>query len=407
MKRLLFIIVLLSSINHVHSQTMHSLIFVNKEERDRQADRTAEFNNMTQFCRDIAQALGYTHDLRTHSGSEFTSTMMEREFSNLRVSKNDIVLFYYAGHGVNWDDDDWPHMAFLDRQYWETTAFSKLREVCSNAKLTLCIASCCNMDSRGRTFASFDRKIINPQRAKELFTGFDGQLSIITSSSIRGQYTYSWTSGNRLGSIYSISLRDEIYSALSQASSTPLNWRNILEATKRQTMAYTQNHTQPQQPQYRIYASNRSNSSKQSSTSTTNSQPSANTPTATVENTWIQHNVEIGGLYYMQIHVKFKTHYMTDYGGMVVAFFESPKGNYVRDTNGRYCTVEGNVCTYNNFGTHYEHSQFSDFTLQIPNEELHAKTGKHTYYMRVGVYDNKSKKYISFGDYISFTINAR
>lgn len=48
-----------------YSQTMHSILFANMKEQGREADRTAEMENMTKFCYDIADALGYTHDLRT------------------------------------------------------------------------------------------------------------------------------------------------------------------------------------------------------------------------------------------------------------------------------------------------------------------------------------------------------
>ncbi len=400
MKRLLFILLLTVGVAHLNGQTMHSILFTNMEEQGREADRTAELRNMTKFCNDIASAIGYTHDLRVHSGREFTSIMMEREISSLNVKNGDVVIFYYAGHGCNWDDDDWPHMAFLDRQYWETTAFSKLKAACSKAKLTLCIASCCNMDSRGRTGSyGYEGGVIDPRKAKELFTGFKGKLSIIASSSIRGQYTYSWTGGSRLGSIFSISLRDEVYAAITGKKSTSLDWTSIFEATKAQTMFYTRDYKQPQQPQYKIYRSDENPGIV--------SKPQRNSTVVTkaeVETVDIEHNVEVGGIKYMAIHVKFKAHYMTEYGGSVVAFFESPKGTGVKDRNGKYRTTSGNVCTSTNFGTHYPHSRFNDFKLLIPNEELHATQGKHTYYVRVFIYDNKTQKYIANSNYISFDV---
>ena len=95
---------------------------------------------------------------------------------------------------------------------------------------------------------------------------------------------------------------------------------------------------------------------------------------------------------------------MTEYGGSAVAFFDSPKGTGVKDTNGKYCTTSGTVCTSENFGTHYPHSRFNNFKLLIPNEELHAAEGTHTYYVRVFIYDNKTKKYIANSNYLSFDV---
>jgi len=387
---------------YAYGQTMHSVLFTNMEEQGRETDRKAELSNMINFCNAIASAIDFKHDLRVHSGREFTSTVMEKDISTLNVRSGDVVILYYAGHGCNWDDDDWPHMALLDRQYWQTTVFSKLKSACSKAKLTLCIASCCNMDSRGRTGSyEGDYSYIDKNKAKELFIGFNGRLSILTSSSIRGQYSYSWTGGSRLGSIYSISLRDEIYSAISGKTNKSLEWKNILEAAKNQTLYYTKDYKQPQQPQYKIYKNN------DIPKATTPKISLNNSPKVEIQSVRIEHNVEIGGFKYMAIYLNFKAHYMTDHGGMVVAFFESPRGSAVKDTNGKYRTRGGNVCTYSDFGTHYTHSRFTDFKLLIPNSELHAARGTHTYYVKVSVYDNKSRKYIANSDYISFEITKK
>ena len=132
------------------AQTFHAMIFSNmKESSQRAADRTEEMNNMRSFCQNIATTLGYRQDIRCHSDNEFTSTQFLQDIESMSIGSEDIVMLFYNGHGCNWDDDDWPHMCFKDKQYWQTTAYEKLQEKCSNAKLLLCIACCCNMDSRG------------------------------------------------------------------------------------------------------------------------------------------------------------------------------------------------------------------------------------------------------------------
>lgn len=378
------------------SQTMHSIIFVNKKEIGREVDRTAEMNNMKDFCIEMANALGYSHNLRTHSDNEFTSQIAEQEVSNLNVRENDIVVFYYAGHGCNWDDDDWPHMCFLDKQYWESTIYTKLKEKTKNAKLMLCIASCCNMDSEGRKREQNGQYYsIDPQKVRELFINFAGKRSIKISSSIRGQYTWSWTSGSTPGSIFSISLREIIRNAVSTSSSINLTWESVLEATKRKTLEYTNN---KQLPQYII----EDVKEQRKVPTVTPPAQTASKAEAIIHNVSIEHNKEINGTKYMAIHVKFETHYMADSGGRLVAFFEMPKGTGVKDLNGKYCTTDGNVSVGLNFGSHYIHSSYSDKVLLIPNSEIHPVTGKHTYYIKVGVYDNLQQKYITYSDYVTF-----
>lgn len=381
------------------SQTMHSIIFVNKKEVGREVDRTAEMNNMKNFCVEIANALGYNHNLRTHSDNEFTSKVAEQEIENLSVHENDVVVFYYAGHGCNWDDDDWPHMCFLDKQYWESTLYTKLKTKTRNAKLTLCIASCCNMDSEGRKREQNGKYYsMDSRKVRELFANFAGKRSIKISSSIRGQYTWSWTNGSNPGSIFSISLREVIRNAVSASSNTSLTWESVLEATKRKTLEYTNN---KQLPQYVI------EEVKEQRKATNVIPPSPSTSSkaeAIISKVSIEHNKEINGIKYMAIHVKFETHYMADSGGRLVAFFEMPKGTGVKDLNGKYCTKDGKVSVGLNFGSHYIHSSYSDKVLLIPNSEIHPVAGKHTYYIKVGVYDNQQQKYITYSDYVTFNM---
>lgn len=396
MRRVLTImLMLIILVTGVSAQTMHSILFTNMEEKGREADRIAELQQMTDFCNTIASSLKYKHDLRRHSGTEFTSVTLEKDIASLNVEEDDIVLLYYAGHGCNWDDDDWPHMALLDKQYWESTAFNKLKAVCGNAKLTLCISSCCNMDSEGRrkergygSYSSIDEK-----KVRKLFTGFSGKRSIIASSSIRGQYSYSWSSGDMLGSIYTISLRKTILEAVSENSNVELTWDSIFEATKDKTLSYTDG---KQLPQYKI------EENKQAQVATLPKVIQNAPGTALIEDVWIEHNKVLNGVTCMSIHTKFKTHYMNEQGGMLVAFFDCPKGIGLPDTNGLYKSSNGNVCVSTMFGSHYEHASFADKELVIPNTEIHPKTGENTYYIRLWIYDYKQEKYIASSEYITF-----
>ena len=395
--KILTIIFCLILANITCGQTMHSILFTNMEEQGRERDRTAELKQMTEFCTSIAEALDFNHNLRLHSGSEFTSAMLEHEISALSVQEGDVVLFYYAGHGCNWDDDDWPHMALLDKQYWETTAFSKLKNVCGKAKLVLCISSCCNMDSEGRRREKQQYSSLDKDKAKKLFLGFEGKKAIIASSSIRGQYTYSWSSGTMLGSIYTISLRKTLNEALDGTTNTDLTWDAIFEATKKQTLAYTNG---KQLPQYKIEVNKPRNI-----TVTPTSTPRVQTANASIEEIRIEHNKVHNDVKCMEIHAKLTTHYMDDEGGRLVALFEFPKGTALRDVNNNYRTVDGQVSVGTDFGSHYEHAKYSDIVMIIPNSEIHAIKGQKDYFIKLGVYDYHQKKYIRFSDYVKFTMS--
>lgn len=388
-----------------YSQTFHALIFSNmKESTQRAADRTEEMNNMKMFCQRLATTLGYKQDIRTHSDTEFTSTQFLQDISSMNVGENDVVIMFYNGHGCNWDDDDWPHMCFKDKQYWQTNAFEKLKEKCGKAKLLLCIGCCCNMDSRGRQgySAEYDYNF-DPNRTRALFAGFDGKRRIITSSSIRGQYSYSWTSGSRLGSIYGISLREAINEILRPSSSIAPTWENAFMLAKKKTMSYTSSHKEgPQTPQFKIEDSKEVLSPRAQKilnemlgVSSGNNEPVK----ANISSVNLQKNFEVGGVNSLVISVNFDIANLSSDGGRIVAFLECPKGVGVKDTNGRFCTSDGKVSVGKDFGTRKPSNRFEDFQLIIPMDELHVTDKSKTYFIRVGVYDYKSKKYITLGDY--------
>lgn len=244
MKKIVLALLMSVFVLSINAQTFHSIILVNKEEPNRQVDRTADFNRMSAFFTQIAQTLGYKNNMLRYSGQAFRASNALQAIESLNVSAGDIVVFYYSGHGANWDDDEWPHMAFLDRQYSETSIYNKLREKFSNAKLILCISDCCNMDSEGqrrekRTYSGFDAAL-----AKKLFTDFEGHRAYEISASIRGQYSWS---NRQYGALFGIALREAITEALT--GKTQPNWVYVLERAKTLTLEITE---EKQMPQYKM-----------------------------------------------------------------------------------------------------------------------------------------------------------
>lgn len=400
MRTLLSIMASLILTLSVSAQTFHALIFSNmKESSQRAADRTEEMNNMRSFCQYLASTLGYQQDIRCHSDNEFTSSQFLRDLESMSVSSEDVVMLFYNGHGCNWDDDDWPHMCFKDKQYWQTTAYEKLQEKCGNAKLLLCIACCCNMDSRGRSgyCVEYDYSF-DPNKARALFVGFSGKRKVVTSSSIRGQYSYSWTSGTRLGSIYGISLREAINEVLKHSSTIEPSWDNVLALAQRKTLAHTD---QKQRPQYKIQDATAKLSPR--AQKILNEMLGITSPSgpvrAKVISTTLTKNVSVGNISSLVIAVDFDIDNLSVDGGRVVAFLESPKGVGVKDLNGRYCTSDGKVSVGKDFGTRQTSNSFKDFELVIPMEELHISDSSKDYYIRVGVYDYRTRRYIAFGQY--------
>lgn len=394
MKKFLLFAICILIVSFGEAQTLHSLIFANKKEQGRETDRTIEYNETVELCTNIANALGYKHDLRAHSDVEFTSKVLENDMTSLNVGDDDIIIFYYDGHGNNWDDDNWPHMAFLDKEYWETTAYEKLKQVGAKAKLIMCFSSCCNMGSHHSSFAkSANATSLDVKRTRKLFTEFDGRLGIKASASIRGQYSYSLT---EFGAVYGISLRDVLYDVLSSSSKASLTWKDTFEAVKKETMT-----NEPrQEPQYIIETI----VSQPTSTQTTTTTTSTGKATAIIDRVRADEYMIVDGVEYLSVNVRFNTENMNEDGGILMAYFEHPKGQYLKDANGKYCDQSKNVTAYARFGSHKIHAFYSNKTIFLPVSELHGLSSGDTVYITVYVYDNKSKKIVANNDAVSYQL---
>lgn len=258
MKKILFFFLFVCIGVNLSAQTLHTLIFINKSEPGRESDRTADFNKMTTFINDVARRIGYSNDLRTHTGSEFTVSKVLSEIRSLNVGSNDVVIFYYHGHGTNTSDNrtntQWPAMHITpngdDLSAATFLEHSKVKEelesVCGQAKLVLCIADCCN---RFSFKPNPPAKMVPRDRdnIKKLFTGFSGQKFIMVSASKPGQYGYSANTGSIFGDYFRSAIN-----YYSENSSNP-TWDEVLYRAQSQTKDDNARSGNISEPQFTIY----------------------------------------------------------------------------------------------------------------------------------------------------------
>lgn len=242
MKKIMLSLVLACLSMSTVAQTMHTLIFVNEKEAGREVDRTADSQNMKRFFTDIAQCLDYTHDLRAHSGAEFTSAYIDREIENLNVGGNDVVVFYYSGHGANLKNDKWPTLDLLDQPYWSSRILAKLNKKCGNAKLVLFITDCCNgyLNNNYKPVQSYNPTDEN--NVAKLFTGFKGKKKVIVTAAKPGQFSYSHlTYGAYFGNAFRQAVKDNTSNDVSDPT-----WDKVLLDASRLTSRYSGGKHEPQ-----------------------------------------------------------------------------------------------------------------------------------------------------------------
>ena len=124
--------------------------------------------------------------------------------------------------------------------------------------------------------------------------------------------------------------------------------------------------------------------------------------TASVEKIWLEHGVTQNGISGMKVHLKFNVQGMKGGSGRVIAYFDSPQGTGVKDTNGKYRTSDGNVCANSEFSPNYENAIYNDFPIFMPIDEIHLKPGKHTYYCRAFIQNLQSGSFLANSEFVSF-----
>lgn len=247
MKKLILLFVIFCVTNVVSAQTMHTLIFVNESEPKREIDRTQDSKNMQRFFTEIARNLSYVNNMHNHTGAEFTTSYIDREIDNLNVGNNDVVVFYYSGHGANLRNDKWPTLDLLDKPYWSSRILAKLNAKCEKAKLVLFITDCCNSYINSGISPTSSFNPIDDNNVAKLFTGFQGKKKVIVTAAKPGT---SSISDLRYGAWFGISLRQAIKENTSNDVSNP-TWEKVMQDARRLTLNYTRGAYQ-HEPQWSI-----------------------------------------------------------------------------------------------------------------------------------------------------------
>ena len=124
---------------------------------------------------------------------------------------------------------------------------------------------------------------------------------------------------------------------------------------------------------------------------------------ANVLKVWVDHNQIENEIKGMQVHVKFRVNNFKGKQGTVNAYFFKENGNPLKDSNRDYYTTSGNVSTWGNFQLGYVNAIYNDYTLFIPNKELHLY-GKHNLKFRIQIFDTSTGDALSpSSDWVSFT----
>lgn len=228
---------------------LHLVILANSSIGDIGESCETDARNITKEFEDIAGALNADFRKYEIKGTSFTKTNTMQVLNGLTPSSNDIVIFYYSGHGFRWSDqtDAYPQMDIRASPYTKLTAETTI-SVSSvynllekkGARLNIVITDCCNSDIgiNKMTESSFlaGRSYQTPEveKLQKLFLATKGNI-IITSSSA-GQV--SWSNSVN-GGFFTLSFLQAFHEEISYLKTQEPSWDNILKKSQANTVQKT------------------------------------------------------------------------------------------------------------------------------------------------------------------------
>lgn len=203
-----------------------------------------DLENMTKQLTAIQQNTCLTLNKLSITGDAFTKQHVNNTLNQLSVQPQDVVIFYYSGHGANLGSGRWPSLKvgdkFLDFDQVTRTLENK------NPRLLISIADACNnfIDESSNTPT---RQVTSPktENYRQLFLGYQGKIK--ASAAKHGQFAAGGSQGGRYTNQFLDSLNKEL------AYADKPSWRSIMDrANSRIDFIDQTRQPQVQMPQYEI-----------------------------------------------------------------------------------------------------------------------------------------------------------
>lgn len=262
MKKICFLLLLsLTLVQSVQAQTLHAIVFANTKcpgnprkpnDPGIGASVMCDYQRMRIELETIATFCGYKKDFQMYEGSpqNFCRDKLEYALNNLKCGQDDIVFFYYSGHGGRSGvekKDSFPHMQLVVDPYrtaWKAKDYYPLSQVLKRIKakhprLTIVMGDLCNSVSdaipikdvtsmRGVTKVSK----IPCEFYRALFLKVKGSI-IATSSSPEES-----SSGNDvIGGLFTASFTEALQIMITENMKP--DWYTLFEGSKIRTRART------------------------------------------------------------------------------------------------------------------------------------------------------------------------
>ena len=237
LKKEFLALLMFSSVFSTQGQTLHAILMADKNDANIGQSCYKDLTTMTENMRQISNGIGYQLNTIQLLGLNFTAFALREAIQKLQVSSQDLVFFYYSGHGYNIPNNvsNYPYLSVINYTY-ASISLDEIEQLIQTKKPKLCITlgDCCNKVMEN---SKFSRSIARPRtkdanssdQAKsilqQLFLGHSGSVKI--TSSKKGQFSWTMSSG---GSAYSFAFESAFEDCL--LNTQQMQWELLLKDTQ-------------------------------------------------------------------------------------------------------------------------------------------------------------------------------
>lgn len=247
MKRLLFITLVLLGVStmQLQAKTIHWLTFIDTTDKGvgeiDQNTRKILYARWINLINASLSEQGYGVNIIDIYGSKTSPENCKNIVNDLQCDSEDIVIFYYVGHGTeNTNTSKFPLMFMAQTSVNKLVPLSWVHETLKKkgARLTISIGMCCNarQEVPGKIAPTFNMNYGNTyidqdmsKNIKKLFLNYRGDL-IVTSASPAES---SWACGSNVGPTDYFTLNLLAYFNNILPDENNPNWEEILVGIKR------------------------------------------------------------------------------------------------------------------------------------------------------------------------------
>ncbi len=232
--------------NDLRSATLHLVLVTNSNDGSLGTGFLANHRKLKSLFKDVATTCNMRFNFTEVIGDDFNKNAVENTVTNVVPGSNDVIVFYYSGHGFRFADQTsvWPRIDLRDGISQNISTSNSLNLdfdvyqplAKKGARLTIVIGECCNT-SVGGTPSRSDPVIMSPGQnmlsaasVKALFNK-EGNILVATSSPGQPSWYYVASGGYFCNSLLDNFLTDVGFTG----SGNNLSWNKIFDDAIRDT----------------------------------------------------------------------------------------------------------------------------------------------------------------------------